>query len=123
MQKHLKQNLFYLLYSAGNAGSIFKAIPAALQNFMETFHILLFEVSIRASAEGFGDVSESLWGQSTNRSDVLQSSGLLSAQSHKEAWWVWFVAPAKTAGSTGVCQETVSSERDWENSSRALEWM
>lgn len=50
----------YPLYSAGNAGSIFKAIPAALQNFMETFHILLFEVSIRASAEGFGDMSESL---------------------------------------------------------------
>lgn len=61
MRKHLKQNLFYPLYSAGNAaGSIFKAIPAAPQNFMETFHILLFEVSIRASAEGFGDVSESL---------------------------------------------------------------
>lgn len=51
---------------------------------------------------------------------MLQSAGILSAQSHQKSlmallWFglVWlFAAPAKTVGSTGVCQETLSSERD-----------
>lgn len=59
--KASETNLFYLLRSAGSAaGWVFKGVPATPPTSTETFHIVLFEVSIRVSAEGFGDLRGSL---------------------------------------------------------------
>lgn len=42
------------------AAWVFKAVPATPQDFTGTLHIVLFEVSIRASTGSFGDLRGSL---------------------------------------------------------------